>query len=112
VTAGTYAYVVTSEAGLHIIDISDPNSPVIAGSVDTSGEARDIALVGSTLYVADGLAGLLVIDVANKSTPKIIGTFNTPLGYPTPTSFTSVTVAGDYVWVTAGYLLSLKAQCK
>ncbi|MCL4554068.1 MAG: cell wall-binding repeat-containing protein [Actinobacteria bacterium] len=50
-----------SGSGLQIIDVSNPVAPVLLGSLDTPGDAREVAISGTTAYVADAAAGLQVI---------------------------------------------------
>lgn len=52
--------------------------PVQVGSIDTSGTARDIAIVGEIAYIADDNAGLQIIDVSDQSTPVLLATYDTP----------------------------------
>ncbi len=59
-----YAYVAAWENGLQVIDITNPQSPAIAGSVDTPGKATDVYVSGSYAYVADNESGLQVIDIS------------------------------------------------
>ena len=47
------------------------------GSVDTPGDARDLAVLGGRAYVADGAGGLQIIDVGNPQAPVILGSLNT-----------------------------------
>jgi len=72
------AYLADGDAGLQIIDISDPQNPAITGSIDTPGEAKDVVVVGQTAYVADYDSGLQVIDVGNPKNPAILGAMHTP----------------------------------
>ena len=51
--SGTYAYVADGASGLQVIDITNPQSPQIVGSVDTPGYASDVAVSGTHAYVAD-----------------------------------------------------------
>jgi hypothetical protein len=44
-----------------VIDITNPASPGIVGSVDTPGLALDVAVVGSYAYVADSFSGLQIV---------------------------------------------------
>jgi hypothetical protein len=70
---GSYAYVADKYSGLHIIDISNPHSPVLIGSCDTPGEAVDVTVSGSYAYVADYNKGLQIIDIGTASSPSIVG---------------------------------------
>jgi hypothetical protein len=60
------------------VDIADPANPWIAGSVDTPGLARGVAVSLPYAYVADRTAGLQVIDVADPSDPQLVRTVATP----------------------------------
>jgi hypothetical protein len=67
-----------SNSGLQVVDISNPLSPHIIGSVDTPDWAKGIYVSGDYAYVADGDSGLQVIDISNPSNPSIIGSVDTP----------------------------------
>ena len=62
---GNYAYVADWDSGLQIINISNPNAPVLAESYDTSGLAYEVEVVGNYAYVADGEGGLKILDVSD-----------------------------------------------
>jgi len=70
---GSYAYMAAGESGLHILDISNPTNPTIAGSFDTPDFCRDIFVSGQYAYVADIESGLQVINISNPPNPKIVG---------------------------------------
>ena len=70
------AYVATVHDGLHIVDVSAPTAPVLAGAVDTDGYAYDVQVVGDRVYVADGPSGLKVYRIT-RSTPQEL-TFDPP----------------------------------
>ena len=40
-----YALVASNEAGLKIIDVSDPKNPVLAGSMSTGGNALGVSSI-------------------------------------------------------------------
>jgi hypothetical protein len=61
-----------------VIDISNPASPVILGSISTPGIAYGVAVAGSYAYVADGSGGLQVVNIADPASPAIVGSVNTP----------------------------------
>jgi DNA-binding beta-propeller fold protein YncE len=67
--AGAYAYVADYEAGLQIIDVSDPAAPVRVGGYDTSGGAYGVAVAGRYVYVADDGGGLVILLPQCGSTP-------------------------------------------
>uniref|UniRef100_A0A7V6CMS6 LVIVD repeat protein n=1 Tax=candidate division WOR-3 bacterium TaxID=2052148 RepID=A0A7V6CMS6_UNCW3 len=76
--SGNYAYVADWEAGLRIIDISNPRSPVEVGYYDTPGAAYGVAVSGNYAYVADAGAGLRIIDISNPRSPNEVGYYDTP----------------------------------
>jgi Ca2+-binding RTX toxin-like protein len=61
---GSYAYVADWGSGLQIIDISNPTTPTLKGTYDTSGTAESVQVVGNYAYVADLEGGLKIIDVS------------------------------------------------
>lgn len=71
------AYVTANEAGLFILDVSDPAHPRLLGQFDTPGRARDVRVVGGTAYVADGASGLLILDVQDPTQPVLLGSMAT-----------------------------------
>jgi hypothetical protein len=58
--SGTVAYVADGQAGLQIIDVSNPTNCVRVGGYDTSGNAQGVAVAGNRIYVADADKGLRV----------------------------------------------------
>jgi hypothetical protein len=49
------------EAGLRVVDVSDPAQPVEVGFYDTPGHAYDVAVTGEYIYVADYHSGLVIL---------------------------------------------------
>ena len=93
-----FAYVACGQAGLLVVSLADPTVPVVVGSVDTPGSARDVAVAGSFAYVADDAGGLLIIDVANPANPQIRGQV-----HPAYVHCRSVAVDGARAYVGAYY---------
>ncbi len=60
---GDVAYLTDLEAGLLVLDISDPAEPAVTGSLDTPGHAHAVAVAdgGELGYVADGECGVRVM---------------------------------------------------
>ncbi|MFP4460161.1 MAG: LVIVD repeat-containing protein [Candidatus Zixiibacteriota bacterium] len=68
-----YAYVAGGSDGLVIIDITNPEEPVISGSADgESGNEDAVFLSGDYAYCADG-GGLRIYDVSNPGAPEEAG---------------------------------------
>jgi len=76
VVSETDAYV-ADRGGLQVIDIRNPESAQMLGSVDTPGPANDVDIAGYYAYVADG-HGFHVIDIRNPQSPQILGSVDTP----------------------------------
>ena len=51
--SGNYAYLAVAEAGLQVLDVSNPANPQWVGGYDTSGGALGVAVSGNYAYVAD-----------------------------------------------------------
>ncbi|MFH1232714.1 MAG: hypothetical protein V1651_02505 [Patescibacteria group bacterium] len=93
--SGNYAYVASKEAGLQIIDISNPKLPIFVGSYNASlSDANSVYVSGSYAYVANGIQGLQIIDVSNPKIPMLIGNLNT-LGY-----IYNIYVSGNYAYAS------------
>lgn len=71
--SGALAYLADGDAGLQIIDISDPINPICAGFFDTPDFARDVFVDANMAFIADGYSGLEIIDVADPSNPTLLG---------------------------------------
>ncbi len=63
-----YAYVAARDAGVRVIDVTNPSSPVEVDSIETP-RARGITINGNYVYVAGSDSGLVVIDVTNAASP-------------------------------------------
>ncbi len=88
-----------NEVGLRVIDISDPRLPVVAGSIATAGEARDLALAGNYVYAAEASA-VEVFDVSSPARPVLLESHQAP-------GATGIAVVGDYIYL-AGTEASLQ----
>jgi hypothetical protein len=92
--AGQYAYAASQDAGVHILDVSDPTKPTRIATFNTSGIAYRVNLVGNLLYILDGTA-IKILNVQSPATPKSV--FELPL---TGTVW-DVAFNGDYAYVAA-----------
>jgi hypothetical protein len=84
-----------------VIDISPAANPQRLGSLDTSGQARGVAVSGNFAYVQGD--GLQVIEVSNPANPQLISAYDTSgWGYGLPVS-TNFTYAPDpeEVWLVS-----------
>ena len=72
--AGGYLYVACGDAGVQVVDISDPAAPVLMGGYATGGAvATDVAAYDNGACVAAGSAGLQVVDALHPATPTLAG---------------------------------------
>lgn len=76
VVVGDRAFVADGEAGVQILDVSNPAAAVHLGGFNTSGTAVDLQVDGNWAYVADSDAGLAILDVRNPSAPVRVGLLN------------------------------------
>ncbi len=65
--------------GLIILDISDPEKPVIAGRVDRQ-VASGLVVDGNTVYLADDMDGIHVMDISDPGSPRETGQLATAVG--------------------------------
>jgi len=92
----SYAYVAASDAGgFRVINVSNPASPVDAGSYATPGFAEGVFVSGNYAYVADAYSAVHVMDVRDPTNPTRTGV-SYPGGPPQ-----GVFVAGDYAYVAS-----------
>ena len=92
------AYAITSNNGLHVIDVASPAAPqVIAHKSDLNGGGGlDIVVDGDLAYVAAGESGLLVLSIAAPNSPQQWAAY-----HPVPgVSITTLDAVG--VWVILG----------
>ncbi|MBW2275145.1 MAG: hypothetical protein JRG96_17900, partial [Deltaproteobacteria bacterium] len=72
-----YVYLAAGYDGLLIVDVSDPSTPFVSGSLEVDGFFQDVEVVGSIAYVAashfEYPGGLLVIDVYDPQAPVELG---------------------------------------
>lgn len=94
VVDGGFAYVSTFNDGFHIIDVRDPTSPRLAGSLPDSGP---LAVAGGYAYLGS-YPGLKVIDVRDPTLPRIAGVYDYS-GEPV-----SLAVHERYVYILGGGL--------
>lgn len=72
---GNSLYVVAAISGLKIYDITNPQNPVLQGSIATPHPANTVAVVGSHAYVGMGIHGISIINVSSPVSPHIAAHF-------------------------------------
>ncbi len=94
---GDLLYVAKGTAGLQIFDVSNPSSPVLKGSYNTAGVAREVQVVGNIAYVTDGTRGLISLNVANPASIAVLDI--TPISNPGTAS--GLIIDGNRAYVTS-----------
>jgi hypothetical protein len=82
--------------GLHIIDVSNPETPFLAGAYATDADALDVAVSGNYAYLTTKV-GLHVLDVAYSALPIQVGFFRTP-----ENSWPRIETNSDYIYLGSG----------
>ncbi|MBU1675461.1 hypothetical protein KKA85_06735, partial [bacterium] len=93
---GDRLYVAAGDAGLRIMDVSDPGAPFEIGAAPTPDRAMDVAVRGDHVFVAVRYAGLVSFDALNPSAPAPRDTL--PLGDEP----LAVALLGDVAYVASG----------
>ena len=93
---GSFAYISSSPFGLTIMSLSNPMYPAILKTVDTPGQARDVAVQDGYAYVADNSMGLTNIDIDPISYANVV------CSVPVFQYSDYVDVDGDYAYVSDG----------
>jgi hypothetical protein len=106
--SGKYAYVVTDGGDLHVIDITNSQSPMLVGRTHSSFSSSSflfdpyyVSISNGYVYVSDGYRGLQVIDISNPQLPTVISRTDTS-GF-----FNGLATAGNFVYVAANHRLSI-----
>jgi|GEM_PF-2985924 len=93
----TYVFIAVEHAGLWIVDVSNPASPVKVNSLPLTGVlSLDVDVLGHYAYIASGATGFHVIDIRNLSNPQIASTMSTR------SAAHDIEVRSSYVYVADG----------
>jgi len=76
--SGQHVFVVTSNAYLYSLDVSDPPNPSALGPFTLAGDGYGVAVRDGRAYVACDTAGLELWDVSDPGAPVSIHVCNTP----------------------------------
>jgi hypothetical protein len=99
---GHLAYVADGEAGLRIIDVSNPSvGGEIGHYLPTDGDVRGVEVAGPYAYLASGRPGLLVVDISDPKKLKVVGRFDTPRTARSIRLDGPVAYVGDLNWLRA-----------
>lgn len=95
---GSYAYVI-QDGNVRVMDMTNPDAPVVGNLVTTPGMAQSLAIHNGHLLVADGVAGFHIYPLKHPASPQSIGTFATA-----PDEAKKVLAEGQTVYLVANGL--------
>ena len=105
--AGNYAYVTaTWDDGVSVLNITDPSSPTLAGSIwdsDILNDPRGIAVRGDYAYVGDAF-GLVSINIADPTNLTIVHKLADTTHF---NGLQAVVLDGNHAYVTSEYTSGL-----
>ena len=73
---GNIAYVTDATLGLSVIDITDPQAPILVTTVSATN-LQKIEIKGNAIYVSDSDSGLHAFDISNPRSPVLVATLAT-----------------------------------
>lgn len=79
VVRGNLAYIAAA-SGLRIVDVSNPRSPTLRGSLSSVASLTDVWVQGSTAFVVSPVDGVTVVGVGDPGAPRVRGRAKTPGG--------------------------------
>ncbi len=91
--AGNLAYMAAGYAGLLVIDVANPTSPIILGSLDLDADAIEVAVSGNHGYVALFHNEIVVVDVSVPTAPSAVASISIPA------NARSLDIAGSHLYV-------------
>jgi len=91
--SGDYAYIAAGVDGMSVIDVSNPESPSVAGLIDKIGDVRDVSVSGRAAYVINRSNGFKSIDISHPLNPVLISTLRLPK------EVRKIEIDGGFAWV-------------
>jgi hypothetical protein len=105
VVRGEHAFIADGEAGLAIVDVSEPGAPKIVGTLELGGFVNAVEVAGDFAFVTDEEFGVRQVLVKDPKAPVLVSSFETP-GEPT-----ELAVTGNHVIVNDAFsLLVLRSR--
>jgi hypothetical protein len=98
VVRGNQAYIAAA-SGLRIVDLSNPRTPALLGSLSSVGSLTDVSLQGTLAFVLSPSDGISVVDIENPRTPRMRGRAKTLGG---GTRIAGAVGSGSYLLVADG----------
>jgi hypothetical protein len=94
--SGSTVYLALQDSEMQIVDVSNPDEPILIGSYIAPGQFEGIAVQDELAYISILGSGLHIVDVTNPSSTVLIGSVDTP------GSQGRIEVAGDTVYLVQG----------
>ena len=91
-------YLASNDYGLQIFDVTNPDAPILLGSLTSTGRAWDVWVHEEHAFIADRDLGLIVVNVSTPSQPREIGS----LAWGEDPMAEVIDGAGEYVYVASG----------
>jgi hypothetical protein len=76
--AGGYAYLAYGTGPVEIVDISNSDSPALAGKISSTTTMNDIAVSGNRAYIALDENAVQIVDISDPENPKLTARKNVP----------------------------------
>ncbi len=74
--AGEYWAVASGKEGVRVLNLTQPQQPMVVGVFSDSPDARVVKMRGPIVYIGDFNTGVKVLDVKNPSNPQLSYTYN------------------------------------
>jgi hypothetical protein len=74
--SGNMLTIFAADAGVALVDVTDPANPIVKSIVDTPGVTYAGDASDSIVAAGDGLGGVTFVDAANAAQPKLLGSLS------------------------------------
>jgi hypothetical protein len=92
---GNYLYTASSNYGMYIINIANPQAPVVISQYGTLAWARELCVRADLAFIADEGYGVEIVNISNPMNPVHVGNYS-------DNAAKSIDVQGDYAYVMEG----------
>jgi hypothetical protein len=89
---GDYAYIADNQLGLVVVDLTNPDAPVLVGPAEESEALQDVDVYGGHVYGAAGSKGVQIFSLEDAAHPTLAAEIE-PGG-----AIISVSAGGDLLW--------------
>lgn len=96
---GTNLFIAANDAGVAVLNVTEPTQPKPVGKYETSGQTVSVAFQGNTAFVADAAAGLEILDVQNPAAPLQLAQW---LGDGGTNAINAIYLAGSQAFLSDG----------